>query len=298
MVGDGVADLHRAAGALSDAEAERLPKDLLSLIDAGPDAWEHAEALDGRLREGGLPARGEGEWWWPASEVRFCIPYTPRKNPWVIGANYLQHLANGYARLGRPPVGPTHVEFFTKAITAMVGDGDDIVYDKRATVTVDYEAELTVVIGREGKDLDPEDSEAHVFGYTIVNDVSARELQIGHRQYFRGKSQDGFCPIGPVIATAREIPDINALRIRQWVNGELRQDWPVGDMLFKIDKLVSELSQGMTIEPGDLIVCGTVPGVGFESMPQVWLQHGDELEIEVTRIGRLRNTVKMAGVGR
>tara|TARA_B110000259_G_C13785879_1_gene310608 strand:- start:59 stop:625 length:567 start_codon:yes stop_codon:yes gene_type:complete len=188
------------------------------------------------------------------------------------------------------------VEFFTKRVNSIVGHEDDIVYDKRVTRTVDFELELVVVLGKYGKDIPIEHAYDWVFGYTIANDVSARELQLGHQQYHRGKSLDGFCPMGPVIATPRETGDPNRLKMRQWLNGELKQDWPVGDMIYKIDKLISTLSEGMTVEPGEMIICGTVPGVGFEQLPQAWLQHGDVLEAEISRIGLLRNTIKMAGV--
>jgi 2-keto-4-pentenoate hydratase/2-oxohepta-3-ene-1,7-dioic acid hydratase in catechol pathway len=295
-VGSVVADLHGAAAAMGHKDAADLPGDLLAIIEAGPDAWALAEALDEALATSSLDESGRGSWWHPSSTVRFLPPLTPRKNPWVVGANYYQHMANGFARIPRPAVVPPHVEFFSKAITAIVGDGDDIVYDRRATVTVDYETELTVVIGVGGRDIPSSDGHDCVFGYTVCNDTSARELQLGHQQYFRGKSLDTFCPMGPVIATRRHVPSPYSLTIKTRVNGHLRQNWPVGDMLYKVDELVSVLSQGMTIEPGDMIVCGTVPGTGFEQLPQVWLQHGDVLESEITNIGVLTNTVRQLGV--
>jgi 2-keto-4-pentenoate hydratase/2-oxohepta-3-ene-1,7-dioic acid hydratase in catechol pathway len=294
-VGSIVVDLHGAAAAVGH-EAADLPGDLLSIIEAGPDAWELAESLDAALTADGTAGDGRESWWWPAADVKFEVPFVPRKNPWVLGANYYQHLANGYARIPRPAIVPPHPEFFSKALTSLCGDGDDIVYDKRATVTVDYETEFTAVIGRGGKDIPVADAHDHIFGYTIANDVSARELQIGHRQYFRGKSLDGFCPLGPVIVTPRHVPNPYALTITTRVNGQLRQHWPVGDMIYKLDEVISVLSQGMTVEPGEMIICGTVPGVGFEQLPQVWLQHGDELESEISQIGVLRNTIKQAGV--
>jgi len=296
VVAGAVVNLSLGASALGNAKAASLPGDMLSLIEAGPQMWEIAEAFDASLNGEVLNGEGRGQWWWSADEVNFEIPLTPRKNVWVIGANYYQHLANGYARIPRPAVVPPHVEYFTKALTSLIGHDRDIVYDKRATVTVDYECELAVVIGKGGRDIPASEAPSHVFGYTIANDVSARELQLGHGQYFRGKSLDGFCPLGPVVVTPRHIPNPYALTIRQRVNGQPRQDWPTADMLYKIDEFISVLSQGMTIEPGDTIVTGTVPGCGFEQIPQVWLQHGDVLEAEISGIGVLRNTIKMAGV--
>ena len=294
-VGSIVADLHQAGRALGHSAAE-LPGDLLSIVEAGPEAWALAEALDDRLADGSLPAEAEGSWWWPASTVKFEVPFVPRKNPWVVGANYYQHLANGYARIPRPAIVPPHPEFFSKATTSMIGDSDDIVYDRRATATVDYETELCVVIGVGGRDIPRASGHDHIFGYTVSNDTSARELQIGHRQYFRGKSLDTFCPIGPVVVTPKHLCNPYSLTITTRVNGQVRQHWPVGDMLYKLDELIAVLSEGMTIEPGDMIICGTVPGVGFEQLPQVWLQHLDVVESEISQIGRLTNVVKMAGV--
>ena len=295
-VGSNAMALHDAARALGHDGAESLPADLLAIIEAGPQSWELAEKLDEALSAAPPDAAGQGSWWWPAEGVKFEVPFTPRKNVWTIGANYFRHLANGFERIPRPAVVPPHVEFFTKALTALVGDGDNIVYERKATVTVDYETELAIVLGQTGKDIDRSVGHDYIFGYTVCNDVSARELQIGHQQYFRGKSQDGFCPLGPVIVSPRHIPNPYALTIRTHVNGQLRQNWPVGDMLYKLDEVISVLSQGMTVEPGDTIVCGTVPGVGFEQLPQVWLQHNDVVEAEITGIGVLRNTIKQREV--
>jgi len=296
VVADRVVALHRAAAPLGQPHLADCPSTLLGIIEAGPATWASLESFYDGLRGRELPADGATRWWWPRSEVRFLPPIRPRKNPWVVGANYFQHLANGFARIPRPAVAPPHVEFFTKSVNSIVGHDADIVYDKRVTRTVDFELELTVVIGRYGKDIPVADAYDWVFGYTIANDMSARELQLGHQQYHRGKSLDGFCPIGPVIATTRETGDPNRLRMRQWLNGELKQDWPAGDMIYRIDKLIAVLSEGMTVEPGEMIICGTVPGVGFEQLPQAWLQHGDVLEAEISRIGMLRNTIKMAGL--
>lgn len=294
--GTSVVSIHAAAKALGHSFASPLPATLLEVIEAGPDVWEELEEFYDSLRGSELPGEGRQAWWWNSDEVSFEPPIIPRKNPWVVGANYYQHLANGFARIPRPAIAPPHVEYFTKAVNSIVGHDADIVYDKRVTRTVDFELELAVVIGKYGKDVPVADAYDWVFGYTIANDMSARELQLGHQQYHRGKSLDGFCPLGPVIATTRETGDPNRLRMRQWVNGELKQDWPVGDMIYKIDKLIEVLSEGMTIEPGEVIICGTVPGVGFEQLPQSWLQHGDVLEAEISRIGMLRNTIKMAGI--
>jgi len=296
VVGKQVISLHGAAKKLGRKSILAAPRTVLGIVEAGPATWSALESFYDEFRDRDLGTKGKGDWWWPVEQVRFDPPLIPRKNPWVVGANYYAHLAAGYARIPRPAIAPPHVEFFSKSVNSIVGHDADIVYDKRVTRTVDYELELTVVIGKHGKDIPVADAYDWVFGYTVANDISARELQLGHQQYHRGKSLDGFCPLGPVIATPRDTGDPNRLRIRQWLNGELKQDWPVGDMIYKIDKLIAVLSEGMTVEPGEMIICGTVPGVGFEQLPQSWLQHGDVLEAEISRIGMLRNTIKMAGV--
>jgi 2-keto-4-pentenoate hydratase/2-oxohepta-3-ene-1,7-dioic acid hydratase in catechol pathway len=269
---------------------------LREIIEAGPTTWDRLEDLSVALESEGLHASGEQRWWWPASQVRFHAPFSPPKNPWTVGSNYAAHIEIAFKRIPREFKLPELPEFFTKALSSVCGDGDDVIYDRRATQTVDYENELMIVIGVGGKDIPVDSARDHVFGYCVANDVSARELQIGHGQFFRGKSQTGFCPFGPVISTKSTVPDPNSEHLRTWVNGELRQDWPVGDMVFNPDEIVSSLSQGMTIEPGDVILCGTAPGVGFEFLPQRWLQHGDVVECEISGIGRIRNTIKMAGV--
>jgi 2-keto-4-pentenoate hydratase/2-oxohepta-3-ene-1,7-dioic acid hydratase in catechol pathway len=269
---------------------------LREIIESGPTTWDRLEDLSVALESEGLHVSGEQRWWWPASQVRFHAPFSPPKNPWTVGSNYAAHIEIAFKRIPREFKLPELPEFFTKALTSVCGDGDDVIYDRRATQTVDYENELMIVIGVGGKDIPVDSARDHVFGYCVANDVSARELQIGHGQFFRGKSQTGFCPFGPVISTKSAVPDPNSEHLRTWVNGELRQDWPVGDMVFTPDEIVSSLSQGMTIEPGDVILCGTAPGVGFEFLPQRWLQHGDVVECEISGIGRIRNTIKMAGV--
>ncbi len=294
VVGDQAISLHKAAAHLKHTSLTNAPETVLAVIEAGPETWSELEDFYDEFRDGELPGDGQGNWWWHKDAVTFLPPVRPRKNPWVVGANYYQHLANGFARIPRPAIAPPHVEYFTKSVNSIIGHDEDITYDKRVTRTVDFELELAAVIGKHGKDVPVADAYDWIFGYTVANDISARELQLGHQQYHRGKSLDGFCPLGPVIATPRDCGDPNQLRMRQWVNGELKQDWPVGDMIYKIDKLIAVLSEGMTIEPGEIIICGTVPGVGFEQLPQAWLQHGDVLEAEISRIGMLRNTIKMA----
>ena len=174
----------------------------------------------------------------------------------------------------------------------MTGPFDPIPWDRSATAQIDYEAELGVVVGIGGKNIPPAGALMHVFGYTIVNDVSARDLQFGHKQWFKGKSLDGFCPMGPVVVTADEFGDPQAKRITLRLNGETRQDATTGDMLFPIAAIIQHLSRGMTLEPGDLIATGTPEGVGLGRTPPEYLKEGDLVETEIEGIGTLRNRVE------
>lgn len=160
------------------------------------------------------------------------------------------------------------------------------------TNQLDWEVELGFVIGRTARDVSEAEAMRYVFGYTIMNDVSARDLQNRHQQFFRAKSLDGCGPMGPWIVTADEIPDPHALAIRLRVNGETMQDSSTGDQIFRIPAVISVLSHGMTLEPGDVFATGTPAGVGMGRTPQQWLKDGDVMEAEIEGIGLLRNTVR------
>jgi 2-keto-4-pentenoate hydratase/2-oxohepta-3-ene-1,7-dioic acid hydratase in catechol pathway len=160
------------------------------------------------------------------------------------------------------------------------------------TQQVDWEAELGLIIGLGGKDIDKADALRHVFGYTVINDVSARDLQSLHFQFFKGKSLDDFCPMGPVVVTADEFGDPQNKRLLCRVNGVTKQDGNTADMIFTVDVIVESLSSSMTIEPGDIIATGTPEGVGFGRTPPEFLRHGDIVEAEVEGIGTLRNRVR------
>jgi 2-keto-4-pentenoate hydratase/2-oxohepta-3-ene-1,7-dioic acid hydratase in catechol pathway len=294
VIGDRVVEL-AAAAAAQGRDGFSFPG-VLDIIDAGPETWERLEAFAVELANASFGG-GEGQWWWPAADVHFAIPYMPRKDMIAVGANYWDHLVIGYGRINKEPVAPPYPELFTKRLTAVIGDGDTIVLDKRSTRCLDSEVELAVVLGRPGRDIPVDDARSYIFGYTVSNDISGREFNILHTpQWSRGKSLDTFCPFGPVIVTPREIDDVGALRMKVRVNGFQHQDCPVGDMLFDVDVLIASLSEGLTIEPGDVIMCGSGSGVGFEAMPQRWLMHDDVLETEITGIGVIRNTIKQAGV--
>jgi len=232
----------------------------------------------------------------PLSQTRPLAPITkPRRNIFCVGKNYRDHVAefarSGYdssARAGETV--PDAPIFFTKASTTVIGPGEPIPLHTEVTQQVDYEAELAVVIGRSGRHIAREDAPAHIFGFTIINDVSARDLQKQHRQWFLGKSLDGFCPMGPYLVTADEVDAAN-LTLRCWVNGQLRQQARSSQMIFDIPTLIARLSAGMTLLPGDVISTGTPAGVGLAMDPPRFLKSGDRVRIEIDTLGSLENPV-------
>lgn len=225
-------------------------------------------------------------------EIELLAPIPrPAKNVMCLGLNYADHVketsaaGNGEARL------PEHPIVFTKNVTSITGPDTEIPYDPAATEQLDWEVELGVIIGKPGYAIDPADAMDHVFGYTVVNDISARDLQFRHKQFFIGKSLDGGCPMGPWIVTADEISDPHALAIRCAVNGVTKQDSSTRHMIFDLPAVISTLSRGMTLEAGDIIATGTPDGVGFARTPPEFLQPGDEVVCEIEGIGVLRNTI-------
>jgi len=293
---DVVLDLHnlsRDLAAQRDARPSRsslLPRTMLELIAAGPPAWvrlrevwDYGRGLVDRLDPADLRRRGVTR---SLARTRLLAPIPrPVKNIFCMGRNYAEHAAE---RGAAPPDRPV---FFTKSPTTVIGPGAPIVHHA-VTQALDYEVELAVVIGRRGRDLTPESALAHVFGYTVVNDVTARDLQKAHQQWFKGKSLDTFCPMGPVLVTADEIPDPQALGIRLRVNGETRQEATTGQMIFDVVALLVSLSAGMTLEPGDILATGTPSGVGAAT--GAYLKPGDLVEAEVDRIGCLVSRVVAA----
>jgi len=223
---------------------------------------------------------------------KWLAPLLP-VNIYCIGLNYRAHAQETGAELPDNPV------LFMKPTTAITDPGDPILLPVSCDhgPEVDYEAELAVVIGRTAKDVSEADALRHVLGYTCANDVSARRWQKhgGAGQWVRGKSFDGFCPIGPVLVTADEIPDPQALEVRCVLNGETMQTGHTSDMIFTIAELIARLSRDTTLLPGTLILTGTPPGVGFARKPPVFLADGDRVRIEIERIGALENPVRNAG---
>lgn len=215
------------------------------------------------------------------------IPRT-RKNIFCVGKNYREHVKE----MGPSDPIPEHVMIFTKPPTSIIGTDAAIPLHANVTDALDYEGELAIVIGKKGKAIPAEESLDYVFGYTILNDISARDLQKRHKQFFLGKSLDGSCPLGPWIVDKTEITDPHALRIETRVNGELRQKGHTSEMIFSIPEIIATLSRGMTLEPGDIIATGTPAGVGKGFNPPKYLRSGDVIEITIEKIGTLRNTVQ------
>jgi 2-keto-4-pentenoate hydratase/2-oxohepta-3-ene-1,7-dioic acid hydratase in catechol pathway len=268
----------------------RLPADMLGLIDAGPQAWRHARELYTRfaaeLSTHDLAQDAEAGLAYPADRVRFHAPLVRlRKDVFCLGQNYAAHAAES----GNPP--PTAPIYFTKPPTTVIGPGEAIPFPQGLTTRLDWEVELGVVIGLSGRDIPEVRALDYVFGYTVFNDVSARDLQYRTSQWFKGKSLDGSCPMGPVIVTVDEIPDPQRLRLQLSVNGVTKQDSNTGDMIFSVARTIADLSAGMTLEPGDCISTGTPQGVGDGRKPPEYLKPGDIVEAEVERIGVLRNPV-------
>ena len=293
LVGDAVLDL----GALAaDLARERgtvrhgrggFPKTMLELIGGGADtltlareALAHGETLVKRLGVDGLVERKLGL---AAAKARLEAPIPrPARNVFCLGRNYKEHAAE------RGAEAPPHPVYFTKAPETVLAPGGKIVHHA-VTQELDYEVELTVVIGTAGRNIPRDRALEHVFGYTIVNDVTARDLQKRHQQWFKGKSLDTFCPMGPVLVNADEIPDPQTLAIALRVNGETRQSSHTSKMIFPVDECISVLSQGFTLLPGDVIATGTPEGVG--AALGKFLKAGDKIEAEVEKIGVLANRV-------
>jgi 2-keto-4-pentenoate hydratase/2-oxohepta-3-ene-1,7-dioic acid hydratase in catechol pathway len=254
------------------------PQSMLELIRGGKAVLD-----DIRTR------RAHGEFEGVAlADAHVLAPIDNPQKIMAIGHNYMDHIREQNA-----PV-PTHPILFTKFPSSIIGTGQTITWDETLTKQVDIEAELGVVIGRRARKVSVEEALEYVFGYTVLNDVSARDLQYGDKQWVRGKSLDTFCPIGPVFVTADEIPDPQVLHLSSKINDFVLQDSNTREMIFSVAFLVSFLSQAFTLEPGDLIASGTPNGVGMYRKPQIFLKDGDVITVEVEKIGTIVNPTKVS----
>lgn len=224
----------------------------------------------------------------PLKEVELLAPIPrPAKNIFCVGKNYADHAIE----MGSAADIPEHIMVFTKATTSVIGPNAEVQNHTAVTKELDYEGELAVIIGKKGKAISREEAMDYVFGYTILNDITARDLQARHKQFFIGKSLDTSCPMGPWIVHKDEIKNPGNLRIQTIVNDEIRQNSSTSKFIFPIEEVISVLSQGMMLEPGDIIATGTPAGVGKGFKPPKFLLPGDKIEITIEGIGTLKNVI-------
>jgi 2-keto-4-pentenoate hydratase/2-oxohepta-3-ene-1,7-dioic acid hydratase in catechol pathway len=259
---------------------KKFPKRLEEFVTLDADGVKEAEKLIENAGESDIKHASS-----LINEVSLLAPISSPPKIICLGLNYRDHAAEQNASIPEEPI------IFLKPHTAIIGPKEKIV--KPSFVSqLDYEAELAVVIGRKAKDVSVSEAKSYIFGYTIMNDVSARDIQFKDKQWTRGKSFDTFAPMGPCIATANQIEDTTNLAIRTWVNGELRQNSTTKNMVFNVSEIIHHLSRVMTLEPCDIIATGTPAGVGFAIKPKPkFLQAGDIVKIEIERIGVLENMV-------
>lgn len=266
--------------------APDLPSNMLSLIELGDTAIHVMEN-----------ALNSGKGRLPLTDVKLLAPIpTPPRNIFCVGKNYPDHVkevqsvvASASDTKGDVPSSPI---IFTKAPSSVIGPMEPIPAWLDETESVDYEGELAVIIGVGGRKISRADAMNHVYGYTILNDVTSRRVQKQHQQWFLGKSLDGFCPMGPCLATKNEINEVSELRVQTFINEELRQDGYVREMIFDIPELITTLSKGMTLQCGDIIATGTPAGVGMGFKPPKFLKSGDRVSITIEPIGTLENPVE------
>jgi len=269
---------------LVDLAENGLPSNLISLIEMGIEGRKLAEKA---IMNGSQI---------PLSEVNILAPFPhPHRNVMCVGKNYFEHSKefekSGFDSTSGGQTVPEAPVIFTKATTSVIGPEESIPASSDPSGSTDYEGELGIVIGKTGHNIPKADVFDYIFGYTIINDVTARTLQQHHKQWFLGKSLDGFCPMGPFLVTADEIDDVTNLNLKTWVNDELRQNACVKDLIFDIPTIIETISSLLTIIPGDIIATGTPAGVGIGFTPPKFLKPGDQVTIEIDRLGSLKNPV-------
>jgi 2-keto-4-pentenoate hydratase/2-oxohepta-3-ene-1,7-dioic acid hydratase in catechol pathway len=285
------AGLISTRGIVPTAPAAKAPghdidlSSVLGIIRGGEAALDAVRRLAERAERGQVDAI-------PLAGVSLLapIPALPR-NAFCVGRNYVDHVKEGAAVRNTDLKLPEAPQFFTKATHTVIGPGADVRLDDKVTRRMDYEVELALVIGRGGRDIPAESAFEHIFGYSIANDVTARDLQKRHDQWFKGKSLDTTLPFGPWIIDREEIGDPATLELSMAINGEDRQRARVSQMIFDIPTIITSLSAGLTLEPGDVIATGTPSGVGFAMNPPHYLKGGDVMVARIDRIGELRNRV-------
>jgi 2-keto-4-pentenoate hydratase/2-oxohepta-3-ene-1,7-dioic acid hydratase in catechol pathway len=276
--------LNLAAAAKSADEKVDLSS-MLAIIRGGEAALAACKRLGARSWENSAALL-------PRSQVQKLAPIPqPMRNVFCVGRNYVDHVKEGANAMNSDVKLPVAPQFFTKATHTVIGPGAEVRLDTKVTQRLDYEVELAVVIGRSGRDIPSASAFDYVFGYTIANDVTARDLQRRHEQWFKGKSLDTTLPLGPTIVTRDAVGNPKTLELSMTINGQERQRARVDQMIFDIPTIIEQLSAGMTLEPGDIIATGTPSGVGFAMNPPQYLHDGDEMLASIERIGELRNRV-------
>lgn len=266
--------------ALAKRFEKEVPRRLEGFIAEGEEALETAEDLVEKAGGNDVAAVSV-----PLSEVMLLAPIAFPPKILCLGLNYFDHAAETNSAVPDEPV------IFMKPHTAITGPNMKIV-KPRFVKELDYEGELCIVMGKTAKNVPEAEAKKHVFGYTVFNDVSARDFQFKDEQWTRGKSFDTFAPTGPCVTTENQLKNTKDLTIRTWVNGELRQNGTTRNMVFNVSQIVHHLSRVMTLEPCDIIATGTPSGVGFKMRPPMYLQHGDVVRIEIEGIGVLENSVE------
>jgi 2-keto-4-pentenoate hydratase/2-oxohepta-3-ene-1,7-dioic acid hydratase in catechol pathway len=279
----GVVDAKRGILDLKQASSA-LPGDMIALIEGGEAALSEAKKVVSAAQDSGT--------WLPLAGTKLYAPIPhPRKNIFCIGRNYKLHIEEGARARNLPVKFPPVPEIFSKPFTTVVGPEANVLRHAKNTDQLDYEVELAVVIGKVTRDVSQGQAMDHVFGYTVFNDVTARDKQAAHGQWFKGKSFDTFGPMGPCIVTKDEFGNPSGHRITLRVNGETRQDSNTADLLFGIPAILESVSASLTLHPGDVIATGTPSGVALGMTPQRFLNVGDVMEAEVDGIGILRNKI-------
>ena len=282
LVDGAVVDIVAAAEFLSvTAPAVTLE----ALIIAGDSAAEETFGLAQQALQKGCASRS-------FDEVTPGAPIpVPHRNILCLGKNYLDHAQELAPKMKTSGEAPRHPIIFTKATSSVIAPGEPIPAYQAHTQKLDYEAELALIIGRDGRDIAPADAWDYVFGYTAINDISARDLQKDHYQWFRAKSLDGFAPMGPVVVHRSVMPAPADIAVKCFVNGEQRQNATFDQLIFDVPTMISVLSAGMTLQVGDIIATGTPGGVGMGFTPAKYLHPGDEVVVDITGVGELRNPV-------
>lgn len=280
LAGERIVNLEACAKSLNLPDVH---DDLCGFIRQGAGARETADEIARR-------ARSDASLGVALDRVRLLAPVPrPARNVVCVGLNYAEHVAESKSVAGVAL--PEYPVFFTKPPSTVIGPDDEIPWHGHVSTAIDWEVELAAIIGREGRDISEDRALEYVFGYTVANDVTARDLQQRHVQWYKGKGLDGFCPLGPVVVTADEVGDPQCLDVSLRVNGVEKQRSNTRHQIFTVARLIAEWSAGMTLHPGDILLTGTPSGVGVGRTPPEFLRPGDVVEAEVAGIGVLRNRV-------